>query len=297
MDQVQGELSQARTENQDLQQNLAAQKTETTQLITRLEAFQALTETDEASLRRLEGQLDQARTELRRARSDNRALQKEVADSEAGMRTFRNEVNRLEAMAAALKSEGQKDEAQIKELQTSLTNLKTELDAVQDEKERVKAAMAGMKKTYDSLVRDLKNQIENQEVTIEQFKEKLTVNLVDRILFRSGRSYITREGRETLSKLGEILKTVEDKRIRIIGHTDDLPLREKLRVVYPTNWELSSARAVAVTRYFIDRCGLDPRKLEPTGRSYYDPVASNDTEEGQARNRRVEIVISPLLDE
>ena len=101
-------------------------------------------------------------------------------------------------------------------------------------------------------------------------------------------------GLEILKKVGDILKNARDKQIRIEGHTDNVPIGAALAAKFPTNWELSTARATVVARYFQEKVGIPPQQLAPTGFAEYRPVASNDTPEGRAQNRRIEIILAPL---
>ena len=124
------------------------------------------------------------------------------------------------------------------------------------------------------------------------FKEKISITFVDRILFDFGRATISSEGKEILMRVGKILKNIEDRKIRVIGHTDNIPIMKGFRYKFPSNWELSSARAAAVVRLFQDDIGLPPEILEAVGRSFYDPIATNETRAGRAQNRRVNITIT-----
>jgi chemotaxis protein MotB len=101
------------------------------------------------------------------------------------------------------------------------------------------------------------------------------------------------EGRAVLDRVAEILVKVEGKQIRIEGHTDDVPIGPGLMDRFPTNWELSTARATTVVRYLTEQGGLEAVKLSAAGYSQYRPVASNETPEGKARNRRIAIVLIP----
>ena len=92
------------------------------------------------------------------------------------------------------------------------------------------------------------------------------------------------------------MKNIKGKKIRVTGHTDPIPIRRDYQYKFPSNWELSAARAASVVRYFQEKIDLDPKEMEAVGRSFYQPEASNDTKEGRARNRRVEILIAPQLD-
>jgi chemotaxis protein MotB len=156
--------------------------------------------------------------------------------------------------------------------------------------------MKQMKSTYDTLVSDLKDQIQKQEVTIKEFQESLSLNFIDRILFEFGKADLTPEGEKILKKVGEALKNIKGKKIRVTGHTDNVPIRPDFMYKFPSNWELSSARAASVVRYFQEKIGLDPEEMEAIGRSFYQPETSNDTKEGRARNRRVEILIAPQME-
>ena len=168
----------------------------------------------------------------------------------------------------------------------------------QDQKvaQRAEAEMKQMKSTHDKLISELKDQIQKQEVTIKESQDSLSLNFVDRILFEFGKADLTPEGEKVLKKVGEALKNITGKKIRVTGHTDPVPIRPEYMNKFPSNWELSAARAASVVRYFQEKTGLDPKDLEAVGRSFYHREAGNDTKEGRARNRRVEILIAPQLE-
>ena len=149
---------------------------------------------------------------------------------------------------------------------------------------------------YVDLVNDLKKQIQNHEVTIDTFQKKISVSFIDRILFKTGKATITSEGEKILRKVGKTLKNVQDKKIRVVGHTDDRLIIPRFRYKFPSNWELSAARAARVIRFFQNEAGLDPTTMEAVGRSFYDPISSNDTAKGRALNRRVNIIIAPSFE-
>jgi flagellar motor protein MotB len=113
----------------------------------------------------------------------------------------------------------------------------------------------------------------------------------DWILFDSASAELKPSGMEVLAALGQVFRqhTGDFSRIQIEGHTDDRPLHANAR--FPSNWELSSARATSVVRFFEDRCGLDPKLLSATGYSEYHPADPRDSEEARARNRRIEVVV------
>lgn len=189
-------------------------------------------------------------------------------------------------------------------LSASYKNVKQSLQACQkslsEQNQKVaeitEAQIKQMKSTHDKLVSDLKDQIQKQEVTIKEFQESLSLNFVDRILFEFAKADLTPEGEKVLKKVGEALKNIKGKKVRVTGHTDPVPIRPDYMYKFPSNWELSAARASSVVRYFQEKTGLDPTEMEAVGRSFYQPEASNDTKEGRARNRRVEILIAPQME-
>jgi chemotaxis protein MotB len=183
---------------------------------------------------------------------------------------------------------------QIAELERALSSQRAEiatlskLSASKDEQFNL------LQSTHDRLVTDLKREIDAGEIKISQYKDLLTVNLVEKILFDSGKTEIKSRGKEVLKRVGEILKNITNKEIRIAGHTDNVPIGPVLVAKYPTNWELSAARATVVARYFQDKVEIPPEKLAPSGYGQYRPVTTNDTLGERAQNRRIEIILAPL---
>ena len=152
------------------------------------------------------------------------------------------------------------------------------------------------KSTQEALIANLKEQIQKQEVTIKEIREGLSLSLIDQILFDFGKATLKPDGEKILAKVGQTLKNIQDKRIRVVGHTDNVPIRKDFAYKFPSNWELSAARACTVVRYFQEKMGFKPEDLEAVGRAFYQPVAGNETKEGRDQNRRVEIIIAPKLE-
>jgi chemotaxis protein MotB len=147
-------------------------------------------------------------------------------------------------------------------------------------------------KTYEDLLSEMKGEIAQGQIAITELKGKLTVDVLDKILFDSGQTEIRPEGLLVLKRVVDILITVTDKVIRVEGHTDSIPISGALAKRYPTNWELSAARALNVTRY-LEKEGVDPTLLAAVAFGEYQPVADNDTPEGRAKNRRIAIILLP----
>jgi chemotaxis protein MotB len=187
-------------------------------------------------------------------------------------------------------------EEKIMDTSSTMEDLRHEAQELRKRAQRKDRELEAVRSTYETLVTDLRLELERREVRIEQIRDMISLEVVDSILFPPGRAAITPEGESVLQKVGDVLKTIKDRPVRVVGHTDNIPIKAEYRSIYPTNWELSAARACSVVRFFQHRIGLPPSRLEPVGRSFYEPVADNDTPEGRALNRRVMIIIGPRLD-
>jgi len=232
---------------------------------------------------------DQRLSELKESiHTLERDLEEERKTKDATLTDLQERIQGSQSHIRYLEEEVAKGHNEIQGLQSQLINLKGQKTLAETKKGQLKS-------TYEALITDLEKQIENQEITIKASKDQISVTFVDRILFEFGKATITPEGEMILKKVGGILKNVQGKQIRIVGHTDNIPIMPEYRYKFPTNWELSGARSSAVIRYFQKNIHLDPRNLEAVGRSLYEPIASNETSQGRAQNRRVEIIISPKL--
>jgi chemotaxis protein MotB len=145
--------------------------------------------------------------------------------------------------------------------------------------------------THQSLEDEMRAALESRDVTISQLQGKLTVNILDRVLFDSGEADLKPAGAAVLRKVATILASHPNLKIHVIGHTDNVPIRAAARNRFPSNWELSTARATAAVRFLTENAGVDPRRLGAVGYGEFRPVADNATPEGRARNRRIAIII------
>lgn len=196
---------------------------------------------------------------------------------------LKSETSSLGELVSELRSENNRLKQENETLLSKLTTLEVERDEEVQE----------MRRTYDDLLVDMRAEIDKGKVTITQLEGKLKVNMVDEILFDSGETTIKPEGIQVLERVGKVLLNVKDQTINIAGHTDNVPIGPDLVKQYPTNWELSAARATSVARYLQDKSGIDPHLISATGYGQYQPIESNKTEKGRARNRRIEIVLVP----
>jgi len=202
---------------------------------------------------------------------------------------LRRKVTDLEAENGKLRERNAVLQKSLDEKTKRAADLEKEVETLKKAKEE---QVQKVSSTYEDLLVKMKSEISKGQVTISELKGKLTVNMVDSILFDSGKAEVKEGGLEILGKVISILKDVNDKSIRIEGHTDNVKIIGKLAQRYPTNWELSAARAINVARYLQDQ-GMDPGQLSAVAYGEWKPVATNDTEEGKAKNRRIEINLVP----
>ena len=145
--------------------------------------------------------------------------------------------------------------------------------------------------TYEALSRQLQSEVNADQVQIQQLQDKLKVTLVDQILFPEGGWQLGRKGEQTLEKIAPTLAGLKNQRIVVEGYTDNVPIGPELKNRFPSNWELSTARATDVVRFLASK-GVPSNLLAAEGFGDSRPVAPNDTPAGRAKNRRVEIVIT-----
>jgi chemotaxis protein MotB len=185
------------------------------------------------------------------------------------------------------------ENARLKEHVTYLTNrLDEEVAKISQEKEE---EIAKARATQAEMVKTLQKEVELGQIKITQLADRLSLNIVDKILFPSGEDEITEEGKRVLKRVGDVLFQVKDKTFRIEGHTDNIPTGKALRNKFPSNWELSTARATNVVRFLQESAGIDPATLEAVGMGEYHPIASNKTLQGRGQNRRIEIILFPRV--
>ena len=185
-------------------------------------------------------------------------------------------------------------EQENKSLSNQVAQLERELDKERTTVEVQKKEISELDQTRQEIESNLKSQIASKEVRIQEIEGKLMVTFVDKILFDSGSVKIKPEGQEVILRLAESFKDKADQMIVVQGHTDDVKIGGALLAKFPTNWELSAARATAVVRFLQEQGGIEPERLTASGFSYYKPVASNEDEEGRKQNRRIEIMLIPV---
>ncbi len=150
--------------------------------------------------------------------------------------------------------------------------------------------LAYLNSTYQQLNANLQTEVAANQVQIRQLQNRLEVTMVNSILFPEGGWELHQQGRQQLNKVMPALQGLVGKQIVVQGFTDSLPIEEPLARRFPTNWDLAAGRAISVVRYFEEQ-GLDPSQLSVVSFGKYHPLVPNDTPEGRARNRRINIEI------
>jgi len=207
------------------------------------------------------------------------------------------DLDRLEKVLSARSEEAGKAMSEMRQHIDILKEENRQLSQ-QIDQERIarEVRFAQMKSTYDQLVGKMEEEIARGEITISDLQGKLTVNMVEKILFDSGSAEIKSSGLSVLKRVGDILRDVTDKEIRVEGHTDNVPISSRLQEKFPSNWELSTARATNVVHFLEESVGISGELLFACGFGEYRPVADNDSASGRAQNRRIMIVLVPRED-
>ncbi len=165
----------------------------------------------------------------------------------------------------------------------------SEVTSARERAAELAAAVVEASTASRKLEEEMRAAVRSRDVVISELQGKLTLDILDRILFDSGEAALKPEGMQVLDQIAGVLAHYTNRHVQVIGHTDNLPIR----VRYPSNWELSAARAIAAVRYLTEKAKVDPRLLSAVGSGEFQPIADNATAEGRARNRRIALVVLP----
>jgi chemotaxis protein MotB len=207
------------------------------------------------------------------------------------------EVDALRSQRAALEGERNSLEQQKRLLEKDKAALEREQgmlraqnEALERERMKLLDATKQSQAQYDALARELNEEVQKGQLQVRQYKDMLTVDVAEQLFFDSGRATLKETGKEVLKRVADAIRSYDDKAIRVVGHTDNVPISGALQKTYASNWELSVARATTVVRFLQDS-GIPPERLIATGRAEYAPVAENDSPDGRQKNRRIEITL------
>jgi chemotaxis protein MotB len=183
--------------------------------------------------------------------------------------------------------------AQALALKADLDDAKAETAELTGKLAEAEKEMASVSKTKSTLEEEMRAALQSKDITISQLQGKLTVNILDHVLFDSGEGALKPEGQEVLRRLAGVLAAHTNRALHVVGHTDNVPIRAAARSRFASNWELSTARATAAVRFLHEQAGVNPKQLGALGYGEFHPVADNATPEGRAKNRRIAVVILP----
>jgi chemotaxis protein MotB len=215
--------------------------------------------------------------ELARLQADTARLHRELATLQGNYNTVNNNLNASSTKVSQLSSDLQKREARLREVEDILRKRDEATNALRD---KLQKALLGFQQSGLSV--DIRN-------------GKVYVSLTDKLLFPSGSIVIDEKGKQALKQLAAVLNKEPDINLAVEGHTDNKRIINLGQI--KDNWDLSVLRATSVTRYLTEVEKIDARRVTATGKGEYQPVDASGTPESLAKNRRIEIVLSPKLDE
>ena len=224
--------------------------------------------------------LTETEVELENAKNEKIALQKHLDDGTQLVTTLKQRLEKL----------GQNVDKLVKE-RGSLTQAMADTAARLEQLRKEEVAAEARAATFRNLVAKLHSMIDSGQLKVVIRNGRMIIALPNDILFDSGRTEVKAAGRAALASVAQVLATVPDRNFLIAGHTDNVPIHTEL---FPSNWELSTRRAVEVVHYLVAQ-GMNPKTLAAAGYGEFDPIVDNETVERRAQNRRSEIVLHPNL--
>ncbi|HTR49762.1 MAG TPA: OmpA family protein [Kofleriaceae bacterium] len=228
----------------------------------------------------LQTKLIDAQAALDKASSERTALQKKLDDGTQLVTTMKERLEKL----------GQNVDGLVKE-RSQLAQAMADTNARLEELRKQKAAADARAAQYRAVVARLRSMIDSHQLQVAIRGGRMIIALPNDVLFESGRTDVKSDGKAALAKVALALAPITDRSFLVAGHTDNVPIKTEL---FPSNWELSTRRAVEVVHYLVSQ-GMNPKLLAAAGYGEFDPVAPNDTVEHRAQNRRIEIVLQPNL--
>ena len=194
-----------------------------------------------------------------------------------------------------MENEGLRKEVDsLQQLQRDYSDKLRELESLSAEE---KAAMRSeMDQMRQELNANLEEQIEEKNALVQKVRDLTIIEIGEAALFGSGEADLTKDGSRVIRQLTEVLDQYPGYHIRVEGHTDSVPIGAELKSIFPSNWELSSARATTVVRYMIYGLEFDPMRLSAVGHGKNRPIVSNGTRDGRAKNRRIQLIVFKAIE-
>lgn len=275
-------------ENRSLTDDIEALSKDKTKLSNDLDKLQMAYNKAVSERDKLQSDYTAAKSNLDNLKASYAALeQNSSAEIAKNSKKNRELLAQLEAKEQALAAENER-----------LNNLKKELEnrsqRVAELESVIASKDANMRALKDAISKALTN-FEGKGLTVEQRDGKVYVSMENKLLFQSGSWSVGSEGRKAVQQLGSVLAENPDIAILIEGHTDNDPYKGNEQL--SGNWDLSTKRATAIVNILRENASINPENLTAAGRGEFAPIASNNTTEGKAKNRRIEVILTPKLDE
>lgn len=247
--------------------------------------------------------------QLDKLKAERDKLSKDYASTKSGLDKMQSSYNDLEKssgetnasiskknreLLAELEAKGKALAAEQERLNKLNAELKERSQRVDELEGMIAAQEAGLKKLKETLSKAL-NGFEGKGLTVEQKNGKVYVSMENKLLFGSGSWTVGTEGKKAVVEVGKVLASNPDISVLIEGHTDNVAYAGNGQIT--DNWDLSTKRATAIVHILKENKSVDPKNLTAAGRSEYAPIAGNESAEGKSKNRRIEIILTPKLDE
>jgi chemotaxis protein MotB len=221
-------------------------------------------------------------------------LEAKIAALEAERNTLQKSLDDTTALAGELKGRLEKLGQNVDKLTSEKGELSRTLDDAKqrlEELRKQKLAAEARAATFRNLMEKLRSMIDAGQLKVIIRDGRMLIALESDVLFDSGKTSLKPAGQTALAKVAQVLASITDRKYQVAGHTDNVPIHT---AKFPSNWELSTARAVEVVNFLVAN-GMKPQQLSAAGFGEFDPVVANDSPEHQAQNRRIEIVLQPNL--
>lgn len=243
-----------------------------------------------------QAEIAKLRQDLDDAQAQVQARDQKLSDEATSAHNLQTNLDEATAINAKLRAELERLGKNVDQMLQEKGTLAKALDDAKarlDELRKAQAAAEARAQLFEQFVQKFKTMIDAGQLKITTRNGRLVLQLPNDVLFDSGQTAIKAAGRDALVRVASVLKTVPGRTFQVAGNTDNVPIQTAR---FPSNWELSTARAVEVVKLLIAQ-GVNAQALSAAGYGEFDPVAGNETVDGRARNRRIEITLQPNLDE
>ncbi|MEJ7586830.1 MAG: OmpA family protein [Ferruginibacter sp.] len=229
-------------------------------------------------------------------RADSTQLASQVSRLRDDMASLNKKIENLNSQNSQLGQKTAVQQSQLSESEKTLQQQQQSLQQQQQKLQQLQDLLSQQKNQSDQLKNKMTEALKgfnSNELTVLQKNGKVYVSLSENLLFPSGSAVVNPKGIDALSKLAAVLNLNAEVAVNIEGHTDSIPIRGRFK----DNWDLSTARASSIVRILVDNYKVDPVRVIASGHSFFDPLDTNASPEGRAKNRRTEIILSPKLEE